>query len=334
MSGKLKFRNVLKGKNMESPPFVPFMYGLIARTGNVPLNDMAWDPSYYTNAIEGICGLLGLDVIVGNFDATLEVEAFGARIEWQGEFDAPIVQQGNILLDIQPEGFMGQGRIPVVMEVTKRLALSLGRDTAIAPTLFGPCSFRKNLDHLVNDGVFTDPREGIQYFGGPFTKWVKGLCEQKIDALFFREEFLAEGFMNEFLENKEAYRSLYGTLFNIVRAYNAMPIMVTKSLPLEAVHEVNSLLKPGGIVLLGSAPGERELLAINDLSKSLRISFGVPLAVGTGSPEELWHRLTILESFVSEYKPKSIFYSSDGEIPHSTEMEVLHTLMARVNQNA
>lgn len=334
MSGKLKFRNVLKGKNIESPPFVPFMYGLIARTGNVPLNNMAWDPSYYTNAIEGICQLLGLDVIVGNFDAALEMEAFGARVEWRGEFNAPIVQKGNMLLDIRPEDFMRQGRIPVVMEVTKRLALSLGRDIAVAPALMGPCSFRKNLDQLLNDGIFKDPSEGMKHFGGPFTKWVRGLCEQKIDALFFREELLAEGFMDEFLENKEAYRSLYGTLFNIVRAFNALPIMVTENLPLEAVHEIHSQLKPSGIVLLGSALGDRELLAINDLSKSLKISFGVPLPIGTASQEDLWRRLTILESFVSEYKPKSIFYSSDGEIPHDTEMEVLHTLMARLNENA
>ena len=334
MSGKLKFRNVLKGNNTESPPFVPFMYGLIARTGNVRLNDMVWDPTYYTNALEGICGLLGLDVIVGNFDATLEMEALGARVEWQGDFETPIVLKEIEFSEIQPEEFMNRGRIPVIMEVTKRLVLSLGRDTAIAPALVGPCSFGKNLDHLLKDGVFKDPSEGMKYFGGPFTKWVKGLCEQKIDALFFREELLAEGFMDEFLENKEAYRSLYGTLFNIVRAFNAIPVLVTENLSLEAAREVHSLLKPGGIVLLGSALGDRELLAINDLSKSLKISFGVPLPVGTGNHEELWRSLTILESFVCEYKPKNIFYSSNGEIPHDTEMEVLHTLMARVNESA
>ena len=153
MSGRIKFRNVIKGKNSESPPFVPFMYGLIARTGNVPLNNMAWDPTYYTNALEGICGLLGLDVIVGNFDATLEMEAFGARIEWKDDFDTPIAQKGNALSGILPEDFMNQGRIPVVMEVTKRLALSVGRDTAIAPALLGPCSFCNNLDHLFEKGI-------------------------------------------------------------------------------------------------------------------------------------------------------------------------------------
>jgi len=330
MGGRLKFRNVLKGKNSERPPFVPFMYGLIARTGNVPLSKMAWDPSYYTNALEGICALLGLEVIVGNFDATLESEAFGARIQWQDDFDTPIVQKGNALSDILPEDFMNQGRIPVVMEVTKRLALSVGRDTALAPALLGPCSFCNNLDHLLEEGIHKNPIERIKHFGSFFTKLVRGLCEQKIDALFFREELLAERFMDELRENKEAYRSLYMTLFNIVRAFNAMPIVVTENLPLEAVHDVQSLLKPSGIVLLGSVLGDTELIAINDLSTRLRISFGLPLPIGMGSQEELWSRLTMLESFVSEHEPKSIFYCSDGEIPHDTDMEVLHTLMARV----
>jgi hypothetical protein len=219
------------------------------------------------------------------------------------------------------------------MEVTKRLALSVGRDTAIATAFLGPCSFCNNLDHLFEDGINKNPSERIKHFGSFFAKLVRGLCEQKIDALFFREELLAERFMDELLENKEAYRSLYGTMFNIVRAFNAMPIMVTGNLPLEAVHEVQSLLKPSGIVLLGSVFGDAELIAINNLSKSLRISFGVPLPIGTGSQEELWRHLTMLESFVSEYKPKSIFYSSDGEIPQDTDLEVLHTLMARVNED-
>jgi hypothetical protein len=332
MSGRLKFRNVIKGKNSEDPPFVPFMYGLTARTGNVSLKNMAWDPSYYTNALEGIRGLLGLDVIVGNFDATLEMEAFGARIEWQGDFDPPIVQEGNALSDILPEDFMSQGRIPVVTEVTKRLALSVGRDTAIAPALLGPCSFCKNLDHVLEGSINKNPSQRIKHFGSFFTKLVRGLCEQKIDALFFREELLAERFMDELAENKEAYRSLYGTMFNIVRAFNAMPIVVTENLALEAVHEVHSLLKPSGIVLLGCVLGDTELIAINDLSKSLGISFGVPLPIGTGSQEELWRRLTMLESFVSQYKPRGIFYCSDGEIPYDTDLEVLHTLMARVNE--
>jgi SAM-dependent methyltransferase len=333
MSGRLKFRNVLKGKNIERPPFVPFMFGLIARTGNFPLKEMAWDPGYYTNALEGICGLLGLDVIVGNFDATLEMEAFGARIEWQGEFNTPIAQRGNELLDIRPEDFMSRDRIPVVMEVIKRLTLSSGRDTAIAPALMGPCSFRKNLDYLLKDGIDRSPSEGMKHFGGPFTKWVQGLCGQKIDALFFREDLLGEGFMDELQENKEAYRSLYGTLFNIVRAFNASPIVVTENLPLEAVHEVHSLLKPGGIVLLSNALNEAELIAINNLSKELKISFGVPLPIGTAGQEELWRRLTMLETFVSEYEPKNIFYTSDGEIPYDIDLEILHTLTARVNAN-
>ena len=331
MNGRLKFRNVIKGKNSESPPFVPFMYGLIARTGNIPLNEMAWDPSYYTNALEGIHQLLGLEVIVGNFDATLESEAFGARIEWNDDFDPPLVQKGNALSDMLPEEFMNQGRIPVVMEVTKRLVVSVGRETAIAPALLGPCSLCNNLVHLIADDIDRSPSERIKYFGSFITKWVRGLCEQKIDALFFREELLAERFMDELGENKESYRSLYGTLFNIVRAFNAMPILVTENLPLEAVHEVQSLLKPSGIVLLGSLLGDNELIAINDLSKRLNMSFGVPLPIGKGNQEELWRHLTMLESFVSKYKPKGIFYSSDGEIPHDTDLEVLHTLMARVN---
>ena len=330
MNGRLAFRNVLQGKNDGRPPFVPFIYGLAARTASVSLRDMVMDASYYTNALEGVYGLLGHDMIVGNFDTTLESESFGCKVEWPGEYGAPTVAKGRGLSNLRAEEFMSRGRIPVVMEVTKRLTLSLGRDVAVACALTGPCSFLENAQGLSEDIHTGNKGEAIKLLGSFFTKLVRSLCELKVDALFFREDPLGRQFVEKLFQSKDAYKALYGTLFNIVRAFNAFPVVVVKHLPLEAIKDVHGLLRPDSIVLLGEMFGDSDLGFIQDLANSLKLSFGVPLPIGTGTQEELWNQLSAMESFVSKRRPKNLFYTSDGEIPHDIPMEILHTLMSRL----
>jgi hypothetical protein len=319
----------LQGKNDGRPPFVPFIYGLAARTANVSLRDMVVDASCYTNALEGVYGLLGQDVIVSNFDTTLESESFGCEVDWPGEYNPPTVVRGGGLSGLRPEDFMSRGRIPVVMEVTKRLTLSLGRDVAVACALTGPCAFLE-IVRMLKEFHAGNKDEAIKLLGPFFTKLVKSLCELKVDALFFREDPLGRKFVEDLLQSKEAYKALYGTLFNIVRAFNAFPVIVTKDLSLEAIKDVHSLLKPVGMVLLGNRFGESDLDFIKEMVNSLKLSFGVPLPIGIDTQEDLWNRLSKIESFVSKSRLKYLFYTSDGEIPHDIAIEILHALMDRL----
>lgn len=334
MNSRVAFRNVLQGKNNQRPPFAPFLYGLAARIANVSLRDMASNASYYTNALEGVCGLFGPDVIVGNFDATLECESFGCEIEWPGEFTAPTVVKGGDFVNLRPEDFVRSGRIPVLMEVTKRLTISLGRDTAITCALIGPCSFLKNFQ-MPSEGIDAGSAdESIKLLGSYYTKLVRSLCELKVDALFFREDLLAQEFVGELFQHKEAYKALYRTLFNIIRAFNGFPILVVKNCPLEEIKDVHGLLRPSSMVFLGDTFFENDLLFIKDIADSLKMSFGVPLSIGTGKPEELWNQLSLIESFVSTHRPKNLFYTSDGEIPSDVAMEILHTVMDRLRSGS
>lgn len=328
MNGRAIFRNALQGKNKENIPFVPFVYGLAARTANMPLGDMVWDADCYTNALGGFNGLLGNNVILNNFDITVERESFGSDVEWPGEFDSPILANASDLPVIGPDDFMESGRIPVVMEVTRRLALSLGRDTAITCALTGPCSL---ITQILSHG--TSERsvdEAIKHLGGYFTKLVRGLCELKVDALFFREDPLGASLLEVMRENESAYKALYGTLFNIVNAYNAFPVLVTEHLSLDAIKDVHSVARPTGIVLLGSTIGESELLFLKDIAETHKISFGLPLPVGTVTQEKLWNQLSHIKEFVSKHNSQNLFFTSDGEIPHDIEMELLHTMMGRM----
>jgi hypothetical protein len=330
MNGKMAFRSVLQGKYEGHPIFLPFIYGLSARAAQVTLRDMVSDPGCYANALEGMYRLLDYEVIANNYDTTIESEAWGGQIEWRGDYDAPVLVEGGDLSLVPPEEILGRGRIPVLLEVTKRLAISTGRDAAIACVVCGPCSLVKGFQRTFGRTGTGSTGEAVKLFGGFLNKLVRGLCELKVDAVLFREDPLGEELLEEFNQNKEVYKGLYGTLFNIVRAFNGFPILLTSRLTIDAIGKIHGLLRPDGIVLLGTDFDKGDLPVLKELADALRTSFGLPLPVGTSTPEALWDRLRGIESFASGHQPKRFFYTSDGEVPHDMPMEALHALMDRL----
>ena len=330
MNGKLAFRSVLQGKNQGNPPFVPFVYGLAARMANVSLREMVSDPGYYTNALEGVYGLLDYEVITTSYDTTVEAESLGSQVEWKNEYAAPHLVRGGDLSLIRPEEFLQSGRIQVLLEVTKRLMISAGRDAAVACVISGPCSLLKGLERVSGLSGCGSSAEAVKLLGGFLNKLVRGLCELKIDAVLFREDPLGQELVDELAVGRDAYKGLYATLFNIVRAFNGFPLLLTSRLTVDDVKAIHNTLRPDGMVLLGTDFDDQGLSLLNELADASRISFGVPLPIGTAPEEKLWERLHVIDSFVAAHRPKRFFYTSDGEIPHDISIEILRTLMDRL----
>jgi hypothetical protein len=327
-----RFRDVLKGKNRRKPPFVPFVSGLAGRTANFTVQEMSCDPSCEACALEGCCGLLCLDTIVVNYDDTIEAEALGAEVSWTGDYDAPMLQSQEKTAEIDPAEFLLRGRIPTVIETVKRLSISSAGDKAVACALLGPCSLVRLLQSTFKNCSNQNAEAIIEQYGNFLTKLVRAICDQKIDALFFREDMLDGHYMQELCAHQDAYKSLYKTLFNIVNAYNAFPLIVTRHLAIESIKDVHALLSPSGIVLLGDVFDRQRLTALLETAKGLRLSFGLPLPISSNDQEELSSSVDQLESFIQEHKPNNIFYCSDGEIPHDIDLGILLELMERINE--
>jgi hypothetical protein len=330
VNGKLSFRSVLQGKKQGRPPFVPFVYGLAARTANVSLREMVSDASCYSNALEGFYRLLDYEVVVTGYDTTVEAERWGGEVTWTGEYAGPVLVGSGDLSSIRPEEFLNGGRIGTLLEVTKRLVLSVGREAAIAAAVSGPCALTKGLQ-LASAGAGSGSiAPTLKLLGGLLNKLVRSLCESKVDAVFFREDPMGPSVVQELLLEQDAYRGLYATLFNIVRAFNAFPILVTSGLTLDAVQILHGVLRPDGIVFLDTHFDDLELLRLNGLADVLKISLGLPLPIGAGEPAELWDRLNMMKSVAAASRPGRLFFTSNGEIPPDVPMEVLHGLMQRL----
>ena len=312
--------------NAGRPAFVPFVYGLAAKIGQIPLREMVSDASYFSHSLEEAYQLLKYDGIVNNFDSTLEAEAFGCELEWPGDYLAPRIAGCGQLewREVNPEE---SSRIPVLLETTKRIAMSPGKEIAVIGVLTGPCSLVKT---ITGDGITEknlDIEDVISLAGSLLTKLTRSLCELRIDAIFFREDLLGAEYPGELLSRNKPYAAVYTTLFNLIKYYNCYPVIIVKEIELDFITELHKMLGPSGLILLGKMVSD-DLASLQKLSDSLKMAFGLPLPMGNQA--ELLEQFSIISNFVSKHRPPGLLYVSDGEIPYDMPLETIHDLIAKM----
>jgi hypothetical protein len=319
MNSKVAFRNTLKLMNADRPVFVPFVYGLAAKISQLPLQEMVSDATYFTHSLEEAYKLLQYDGIVNNFDSTLEAETFGCELEWPSDYSTPrtVGCRQLELREVNPEE---SSRIPILLETTKRVVISQGKEAAVIAVLTGPCSLVKT---IAGDQA---TEEVISLVGKLLTKLTKSLCELKIDAVFFREDLLGTEYPAELLSRK-AYAAVYATLFNLIKYYNCYPVLTVKDVNFDFLSELHQAIAPSGVCLLGKRFGDDDLDNLSKLSGSLKVAFGLPLPMGNQT--ELLEQLTTISNFMSKNKSPGFFYVSDGEVPYDTPLETIHDLIAK-----
>ena len=328
MNAKQLFKNAFKGMNTPRPPFVPFPYRVAAKITQISFEQMVHDPTYYYHSLEKAYKLFGCDGIVNHFDATVEAESCGCRLGWQGTLDPPSLVEGCDACEVNPEDFLQNGRIPILMEVTRRLVMAVGKEVAVVAVVTGPCSLTSTLRTYAPGIVGKGADDAIALVGSLLTRWVKALCELKIDAVFIREDILGEDFGAELEAFEDSYKAVYTTLCNIIRFFNIFSVIVTKDVDLEMLGDLSRMLRPNGLIPFGHQCTDGELENLRDLSDSQRLCVGLPLPIGIGDPSELRSQFDRFNGFLSEHGKKGFFYTSDGEVPPDLPMQIIHDVIA------
>lgn len=327
MNSKVAFRNTLKLMNVSRTVFVPFVYGLAAKIGQIPLREMVSDATYYAHSLEEAYKLFKYDGIVNNFDPGIEAEAFGCELEWSGDYVGPrIAGCGKLgVREVNPEG---SSRIPILMETTKRIVMTQGRETAVIGVLVGPCSLVKTVmgDEVKEKDM--DIGNVISLAGSLLTKLTRSLCELRVDAVFFREDLLGAGYRDELLSHDKLYAAVYRTLFNLIKYYNCCPVLIFKESELDFITDLHNMVGPSGVIVFGKRVSDDDLIYLGKLSDSLKMSFGLPLPMGNQA--ELLDQFAVISKFVGKHRPPGFFCVSDGEIPYDIPLEILHDLIAKM----
>jgi len=92
----------------------------------------------------GAIEILGLDNVRVPFCQTVEAEALGCKINLGDDNNLPAVVSHPYKLDEPPlelpEDFLSRGRVPVVIEATKKLTKNVGNEVAVISGIVGPFS--------------------------------------------------------------------------------------------------------------------------------------------------------------------------------------------------
>lgn len=327
MNSRDGFKKTMQVANNGRPVFVTIVYRLAARIEQAPLFDMVSDPTIYTNVLEGAFKLLNQDGIITNFDPTLEAEIFGCQVEWQDDYDLPAVS-GWADCEFSGVSLENSQRLAVLLETTKRLIQTRGREMAIIGTMIGPCSLALN----VRDNASPDREcpfdEIVTLTGGQLAKYARCLGEVKVDAIIIREDFLGEKYYEEFLAHEKAYTAVYATIFNLTRFYNLAGLLMVKGGKLEDLAVIVREINPGGLVLTGQEIDESGLNFLKNLSDSRKMAIGLPLPLT--EPDKTTARLQVYEDFILKNKPGGFFYTSDGEVPPDIPIENLREITGRI----
>lgn len=333
MNSKTAFRNTLQLRETGRKVFVPLLYSLAARVTQVPLKQMAWDATYYAHSLEASYELFRQDAIVTCYDTSIEVESCGCEVTWPADFGKPDLGQGADAKVVSPDDFVRSGRIPVLVEATRRLVLSLGKETAIVSVVTGPFTFLRHLQAHHRSFREMPAQQAAAQAGSLLAKFVRCLCELKVDAVFLREDRIGGDFWEDAGDLRGAFSNVYKTLFNIVRFFNAFPVVVLRGFAEESLKDLCRRLRPSGVVPLGTDLSESALGLLQEISATMKISFGLPLPVGCEMEEGLERRLAALQAFMQGQGSRGFFYTTDGEIPHDSPIERIHCLMRTLGLN-
>jgi hypothetical protein len=222
----------LQGAPPARPLFLPIIFSHGARIEGVPLDVFLTNPTKISNALRQIRGRVRADGVTCYFDSLLEAEALGATVERAGD-DGPRTlrwprpsQAGDLPQGLRsPEEAATSGRVGVAVEVIKRLKAILRDDCLLMAGLSGPYTLAAQLLQLNADGSrpaqdFSAP--ALDLAADTMTAIARALLEAGATAIIIHEETLP------ILSHDAAadWASRLGTTINIVRFYQALPVLL------------------------------------------------------------------------------------------------------------
>src|ERR1700690_1445118 len=121
-------KDLVHGGVLSRPLFVPIVFALGARVENVSLRAFLANPTKISHSLRQTRPHLRSDGVSCYFDPLLEAEALGGKLEWRSDNEPPALrwppgsEPGQLPEGLRsPEEMLRNGRLPVALEVIRRL---------------------------------------------------------------------------------------------------------------------------------------------------------------------------------------------------------------------
>jgi hypothetical protein len=319
-------KELVRGGAPSRPLFLPIVFGLGARIENLSLRAFLANPTKISNALRQVRPHLRSDGVSCYFDPLLEAEALGGVLEWISDNEPPALRwpfapaPGEVLAGIRsPEEMFKSGRMPVALEVVRRLKALLRDDAVLMVGVTGPLTLASRLagaDGHDGDVSANLTDSALEVATAAVAQASKTFAEAGANLIFLREERVPIAPAG----NSRDWESMLAPIFNIIRFYEALPVLqIAKAEALRENPEVVQQLAQSCTVCL---PLEAVQSASQERQSDLRSSgFGVALPTAVFQPDQPADPSfsSGLAQLISDLQPAIVTTSDD--VPAATDLK-------------
>jgi hypothetical protein len=284
------------------------------------------NPTKICNAQRQLRGPLRTDGFSCYFDPFLEVEALGATLQWAAADQQPAVrwpqgaEPGELPEDLRsPEEAVKAGRVPVALDVLRRLKLMLRDDSILMAGVSGPFTLAARITQLEAGGAWRTqeiPESAVELAASAVTRISGALVEAGASLIMIQEEVLPT--LSQ--ERCAAWASALEPAFNVIRFYEALPVLQLTDGDSFAANSAVILQRRWECVLCPSLPGIFSPLAdaVSEWS-SATLGLALPLETFQLDDSALQVFSDSLRGMVAALRPALL--TTAGDVPAVTEMK-------------
>lgn len=333
MESKQRFVRALSQRETDRIPVVPFVYCFAARLRGLSVKEMLNDPTLLANSLADVNELYGFDGLAVPFDMTLEAEACGCEVAWE-EGTPPSVTGHPLGIEgavprFEPQRIEESGRIPLVLDVIRRLKAVMGSTRAMIGVATGPLTLFEQLKGASFSGLLGKrPNEAEDLLDLSMmvaTRMVQVYGEQGLDAVMIADRDLSV----EDEKGLDAALPEYESLSDIARYFDAIPMFMFRGCRIEHLQIIIDAVGSECLVLRDE-PDCRYLVE-NSLLEDGAIGWGVPTESLPGDPDVT---RAIVEKDLGYWRGTGAFLCTDWEVPLSVPIDSLRAMVEAAEETA
>jgi len=232
----------LKGEPPSRPLLMPILFSLGARIENLTLENFQRNPTKISNALRQIRSVIEVDGLTCYFDPVLEMDALGLRREWQADgswaTSAPVIAEVDELRQKlnSPDSLENKGLIPVACDVLRRVKAIIKDEPALMIRVSGPITVARQLCGEPVGSTSQFPQDLVQFSSEVTASVARTFAAAGADVILLAED-LEAGLPGA---NFEWYSSLLAPVVNVVRFYEALPVLLLGKISQEMLHAVRA----------------------------------------------------------------------------------------------
>ncbi len=324
-------RGLLQSIAPARPLFLPIVFSLGARIENVSLRNFLTNPTKISNALRQIRTHLRSDGITCYFDPYLEAEALGGILDWESDARHPSLRWPQPSHDgelpeglCEPDETAKRGRVPIAMEVIRRLKPLVRDDFLLVAGVTGPLTLAAQLAQIntSESARKQSPPDSALSLAADVTPVVaRALVEAGANVILIREELLPSS-----ADAQADWSSRLASTINIIRFYEALPVLLL-SPARHATNEIENILRePWDAVV--SAPID---VAPGFATERHATGHGISLPAPAFEPDQsnAAQLTTDLRKLIPEFHPALVTTTSD--LPTTADLKYLNAIAEEVN---